>query len=30
MSLKDLFKNQESFKVAALKSSDEVGREVGE
>ena len=30
MSLKDLFKNQESFKVSSLKSSDEVGREVGE
>jgi len=30
MSLKDLFKNRESFKVSPLKSSDDVAREVGE
>ena len=30
MSLKDLFKNRESFKISSLKSTDEVAREVGE
>ena len=30
MSLKDLFKNQESFKFSSLKSSDEAAREIGE
>ena len=30
MSLKDLFKNRESFKVSPLSSADDVAREVGE
>jgi hypothetical protein len=30
MSLKDLFKNRESFKVSPLKSTDDVAREIGE
>ena len=30
MSLKDLFKNRESFKISPLKSSDDVAREIGE